>query len=55
MNVARRVYLYAIEGDAEVIGERMTTGDAAQISDETSIDIAASGVTELIMVDVALT
>jgi quercetin 2,3-dioxygenase len=51
----RGVYLYVIDGDAEVIGERMTTGDASQIAEERSVDIAASEVTELIMVDVALT
>jgi redox-sensitive bicupin YhaK (pirin superfamily) len=51
----RGVYLYVIDGDAEVLGERMTTGDAAKIQDESSIPIAANVQTELIAVDVSLT
>jgi len=50
----RGVYLYVIEGDVEVNGERMTTGDAAQIWEEDAIRIAAAAGTELILVDVAL-
>ena len=50
----RGVYLYVIEGDVEILGERMTTGDAAQIAGEPSIGILASEATELIFVDVAL-
>ena len=37
----RGVYLYVIEGDADVVGERMTTGDAAEIWDVPSIAIRA--------------
>jgi redox-sensitive bicupin YhaK (pirin superfamily) len=51
----RGVYLYVIDGDADVVGERMTTGDAAEIQDEASIPVRATEVTELIAVDVALT
>jgi redox-sensitive bicupin YhaK (pirin superfamily) len=50
----RGVYLYVIEGEADVLGERMTTGDAAEISDVASIPVRANAVTELIAVDVAL-
>ncbi len=50
----RGVYLYVIEGDARVNGERMTTGDAAQIWDEPGIRIAADAPTELVLVDVPL-
>ena len=50
----RGAYLYVIEGGAEVNGERMTTGDAAQITEEGSIRLAATDVTEVILVDVAL-
>ena len=50
----RGVYLYVIEGDADVAGERMTTGDAAEIWDEPTIPIRANTVTELIAVDVVL-
>jgi quercetin 2,3-dioxygenase len=49
----RGVYLYVIEGDADVAGERMRTGDAAEIEDEPSIPIHANALTELIAVDVA--
>jgi quercetin 2,3-dioxygenase len=50
----RGVYLYVIEGDVSVNGERMTTGDAAQITDEPSVAIEAAADSELILVDVAL-
>ena len=54
LGAGRGVYLYVIEGDADVAGERMTTGDAAEIEDEPSIPIRANAVTELIAVDIAL-
>ena len=50
----RGAYLYVIEGDVGVNGERMETGSAAQISDEERVEIAASSTSELILVDVAL-
>jgi hypothetical protein len=50
----RGIYLYVINGAADVIGERMTTGDAAKIQDESSIPIRANATTELIAVDVSL-
>ena len=50
----RGVYLYLIEGAADVNGERMATGDAAQIRDESAVAIRAADVTELIAVDVSL-
>jgi redox-sensitive bicupin YhaK (pirin superfamily) len=50
----RGAYLYVIEGDAIVNGEPMRTGSAAQITDESSVEIAASDSSELILVDVAL-
>jgi quercetin 2,3-dioxygenase len=54
LGAGRGAYLYVIEGDADVIGERMTTGDAAKIQDESSIPIRANATTELIAVDVSL-
>ena len=51
----RGVYLYVIEGDVSVNGERMETGAAAQIRDEPSVAIDAAADSELILVDVALT
>jgi redox-sensitive bicupin YhaK (pirin superfamily) len=50
----RGVYLYVIEGDAEVNGEHMDTGAAAQITDERLVAIAATAASELILVDVAV-
>jgi len=51
----RGAYLYVIDGDAGVNGERMVTGSAAQIADEPGgISITANATSELILVDVAL-
>jgi len=50
----RGVYLYVIEGDAEVNGEHMHTGAAAQITNERLVAIAATAASELILVDVAV-
>jgi redox-sensitive bicupin YhaK (pirin superfamily) len=50
----RGVYLYVIEGDIAVNGERMTTGDAAQITEESQVRITANAASELILVDVSL-
>ena len=53
LGAGRGLYLYVIEGAADVNGERMTTGDAAQIQDEPAVAIRAADVTELIAVDVS--
>ena len=50
----RGVYLYVIEGDAQVNGEAMGTGDAAQLTDEHELTATANSDTELIAVDVDL-
>jgi redox-sensitive bicupin YhaK (pirin superfamily) len=50
----RGVYLYVIEGDVSVNGEKMATGDAAQVTDERSIAVEAQADSELILVDVSL-
>jgi quercetin 2,3-dioxygenase len=52
----RGVYLYVIEGDVSVDGERMAGGDAAEIWDrsEITIDAAPSMEAEIILVDVRL-
>jgi quercetin 2,3-dioxygenase len=54
LGAGRGVYLYLIEGDADVLGERMMTGDAAEIQDVSSVPISANATTELIAVDVSL-
>ena len=50
----RGVYLYVINGDLTVNGERLETGDAAQLSDEPDMSLEAAADTELIAVDVDL-
>ena len=50
----RGAYLYVIDGDVTVNGERMETGSAAQVRDESTITLEAARPTELIMVDVDL-
>ncbi|HET9311424.1 MAG TPA: pirin family protein [Actinomycetota bacterium] len=50
----RGAYLYVIEGDVGVDGERMETGAAARIRDVPSAAIEAAATSELIMVDVDL-
>jgi hypothetical protein len=50
----RGVYLYVIEGDVTVNGERMATGDAAEIEREPEVAIEATSASELILVDVQL-
>jgi quercetin 2,3-dioxygenase len=54
LGASRGVYLYVIEGDADVAGETMTTGDAARIWDEPAVPVSANDTTELILVDVSL-
>jgi redox-sensitive bicupin YhaK (pirin superfamily) len=51
----RGAYLYVIDGDVAVNGTRMTTGSAAQMTDEPGgVTIEATATSELILVDVAL-
>ncbi len=50
----RGAYLYVIEGDVTVNGERMQTGAAAQIRDEARIAVEAGADSELILVDLDL-
>ena len=54
LSAGRGVYLYVIEGDVVVNGERMETGAGAQITDEPEIEIVASADSDLILVDVAM-
>jgi redox-sensitive bicupin YhaK (pirin superfamily) len=54
LGAGRGAYLYVIDGDVTVDGERMETGAAAQIHDVSSFAIEAAASSELILVDVAL-
>src|SRR2546422_1383812 len=51
----RGVYVYLIEGAASLDGEDVTTGDAAEVTDELKLRIHAREPTELILVDVPMT
>lgn len=51
----RGVYLYVIEGSIEADGEAMTSGDAAQVSEQLSLPLRARETSEVILVDVDLT
>lgn len=51
---ARGAYLYVIEGAVRVNDEKMATGDATQIWDESRLAIEADEPAELIMVEVRL-
>jgi len=50
----RGCYLYLIEGELAANGQRMVTGDAAQVRSESELDLTATVESELILVDVAL-
>jgi redox-sensitive bicupin YhaK (pirin superfamily) len=54
LGAGRGGYLYVIEGALTANAEKMTTGDAAQITEVSAIDLAANDTTELILVDVSL-
>jgi redox-sensitive bicupin YhaK (pirin superfamily) len=50
----RGAYVYLIRGAADIAGSRLETGDAAKVTDETSIAIRAESISELILVDVPM-
>ena len=50
----RGAYLYLIEGEISLGGERLSTGDAAKLTDEPHVQIRAEQPSELILVDVPL-
>jgi quercetin 2,3-dioxygenase len=54
MGEGRGVYVYLIEGAATFDGEAVTTGDAAKVTDQAELRIAAREPSEVILVDVPL-
>jgi redox-sensitive bicupin YhaK (pirin superfamily) len=54
MGEGRGVYVYLIEGAATFDGEEVTTGDAAKVTDQAELRIAARDQSEVILVDVPL-
>ena len=54
MGEGRGVYVYLIEGAATFAGEAVTTGDAAKVTDQAELRIAAHDQSELILVDVPM-
>jgi len=52
---ARGAYAYLIDGVATIDGEAVTTGDAAKVTEQSTLTIRASEPSELILVDVPMT
>jgi quercetin 2,3-dioxygenase len=50
----RGAYAYVIEGAATFDGERLETGDAVKVADQSGLTIVAEETTELILVDVPM-
>jgi quercetin 2,3-dioxygenase len=50
----RGAYLYVISGDLEINDEKLGTGDAVKVRDETALRFRAQDTTELILVDLPL-
>ncbi len=50
----RGVYAYMIDGEASFDGEPVATGDAAKVTDQDALHVRATGLSELILVDVPL-
>jgi redox-sensitive bicupin YhaK (pirin superfamily) len=50
----RGVYVYLIEGEASLDDEKLSTGDAAKVTEQPSLQIRATQSTELIIVDVPM-
>ena len=51
----RGAYVYLIDGEATFDGERVTTGDAAKVTDQPAVTVRAAAPSELILVDVPMT
>jgi quercetin 2,3-dioxygenase len=49
----RHAYFFVIDGEAELNGRKLTTGDQARIENETSLTIKAGKDTELMLLDMA--
>jgi quercetin 2,3-dioxygenase len=54
LGAGRGAYVYLIDGRARLDGEPVATGDAAKVTDQPSLAIAADAPSELILVDVPL-
>lgn len=53
-SAGRGGYFYLIEGDVELNGERLTTGDAAKVLSQGTLTAVAHATSELILVDTPL-
>ena len=51
----RRVYVYLIEGKLTLIGEELSSGDAAKVKELPQLTMHTDEATELILVDVPMT
>ena len=54
LGTGRGAYVYLIDGRARIDGVPVATGDAAKVTDQPSLAIAADAASELILVDVPL-
>ena len=54
LGAGRGAYVYLIDGAARFDGHDVTTGDAAKVADQNGVTIAATGLSELILIDVPM-
>jgi redox-sensitive bicupin YhaK (pirin superfamily) len=49
--LGRHAYFFVINGDVELNGQKLTSGDQARITDETALTIKAGKDSELMLID----
>lgn len=51
LKAGRRAFLYVIEGEVALNGENLSTGDQARINEAGTLNLSASGESEIILID----
>lgn len=51
LKAGRRAFLYIIEGEVALNGEALSTGDQARITEASTLNLSASGESEIILID----
>ena len=51
LKAGRRAFLYIIEGEVALNGENLSTGDQARINEAGTLNLSASGESEIILID----
>ena len=51
LKAGRRAFLYVIEGEVALNGEALSTGDQARITEASTLNLSASGESEIILID----